>query len=65
MTKNIKHNQVQNNNFTQYDFFIQGKKVRAFFPKPKADDKKIISNMQKILISTYLNDGKTVDKNKG
>jgi len=59
---------VINNNpttiFTPHEFFIQGKKVRAFFPKPKADDEKIISRVQDMLISNYMNSGKITNNIK-
>ena len=52
-------NQTQNHSeFIQRNFIIQGKKVRVSFPNSKIDDKKIISRVQDILITSYVNDDK-------
>jgi len=62
---NIKQNEIKiNSNFTQHNFFIQGKKVRAFFPKSKTGDEKIISRVQDILISNYINGDRTLNNTK-
>lgn len=61
MTENLNiPNNNPTKNFTHYEFFIQGKKIRAFFPKPNINDEKIISRVQDILISNYVNSDKMI-----